>query len=246
VNFLDRLPQRKYDRFMPRVARVVIPEIPHHVTQRGNNRQDVFFVKDDRRVYLDILREQCLRYGLTVLGYCLMTNHIHLIATPWQEDSLARAMGRTDVLYAQYINRLHGRSGHLWQNRFFSCALDEEYFWQALRYVERNPVRAGMVEQAWEYPWSSAAGHVTGMDRGKLIDLTGWPELSAGLDWRQELSSAEDEKRLSALRSGLRRGRPLGSDRFISKLEVLLSRRLRPLPPGRPKKAKEEKDGEMR
>ena len=122
----------------------------HHVTQRGNNRQDVFFVDDDRRVYLELLAQQAPRFGLSVQGYCLMTNHVHL---------LAKTLGRTHFLYTQYVNRLHGRSGHLWQNRFYSCALDEPQQWAALGYVERNPVRARLVRLAWRYEWSSAAAH---------------------------------------------------------------------------------------
>ncbi len=108
---------------MPRVARIVIPGCPHHITQRGNNRQDVFFVDEDRDAYLRMLGEQAERFGVRVEAYCLMSNHVHLVATPRHADSLAKAIGRTHWLYTQYVNRLHGRSGHLWQNRFFSCAL---------------------------------------------------------------------------------------------------------------------------
>jgi len=102
---------------MPRTLRIAVPQVPHHITQRGNNRQDVFFVDDDRRVYLSILKEQSEKYGLEILGWCLMTNHIHLIARPSTTDSLAKAVGRTHFLYTQNINYLHRRSGHLWQNR---------------------------------------------------------------------------------------------------------------------------------
>ncbi len=130
------------------------------MTQRGNNRQDVFFVDDDRRAYLDVLGEQAERFGLRVLGYCLMTNHVHLIVAPEREESLAKAVGRTHWLYTQAVNRLHGRSGHLWQNRFHSCPLDAAHTWAALRYVDRNPVRARLVRRAWRYEWSSAAAHV--------------------------------------------------------------------------------------
>ena len=149
---------------MPRVARIVVPGVPHHVTQRGNNRQEVFFVDDDRGFYLDLLGRQAQRFGLDVLGYCLMSNHVHLIAVPQREDSLAKAIGRTHFLYTQYLHRLHGRSGHLWQNRFYSCALDEAHCWAALCYTERNPVRARMVRKAWRYRWSSAAVHCGSTD----------------------------------------------------------------------------------
>jgi len=134
---------------MPRHARIVIPGLSHHITQRGNNRQDVFFVDDDRVAYLDLLREQCLKHRVRVLGYCLMTNHIHLIATPAHEDSLNLAIGRTHFLYTQLINRLHDRSGHLWQGRFHSCLMDGAYTLAAMRYVERNPVRAKMTRAPW-------------------------------------------------------------------------------------------------
>ena len=167
---------------MARVARIVVPGASHHVTQRGNNRQDVFFVADDRRVCLECLREQGARFGFRIDGYCLMTNHIHLIGVPAREDSLAKAIGRTHFLYTQYVNRMHGRTGHLWQNRFYSCAMDEAHAYQALCYVELNPVRAGMAKHAWEYAWSSARLHCDGPATGgwgadagaALLDLTAW------------------------------------------------------------------------
>ena len=123
------------------MARIVAVGVPYHVTQRGNNRQDVFFVNDDRRCYLDLLREASRRFGLEVLGYCLMTNHVHLLVVPRNEDALALGIGRAHWWYSRYVNRLHGRSGHLWQGRFFSAPLEESHLWAALGYVERNPVR---------------------------------------------------------------------------------------------------------
>ena len=222
---------------MPRFARLVIPGCSHHITQRGNNRQDAFFVDDDRRAYLAALREQAEKFGLEVLGWCLMTNHVHLIAVPRREESLAKAVGRTHVAYAQYVNRLHGRCGHLWQNRFFSCALDEEHFWAAMAYVERNPVRAGLVRRAWRWPWSSAAAHCDQRDETGLLDVATWREMAGGRDWRAALTEPQDDRMVSRLRLATSRGRPLGSDGFVSKLEARLGRRLRPLPVGRPKKA---------
>jgi putative transposase len=214
----------------------VLPGVPHHITQRGNNRQDVFFVDDDRRVYLDLLGQHSERFGLKILGYCLMANHVHLIATPSAEDSLAKAVGRTHFRYTQYVNRLHRRSGHLWQNRFYSCALDEIHLWRAMCYTERNPVRAKVVRPAWDYPWSSAAAHTGGDDPSGLLDPAQWPRLWTPAKWRAELRSADDREELSRIRLGTHRGRPLGSDSFLSKLERRLGRRLRPLPVGRPKK----------
>ena len=222
---------------MPRVARIVIPDCPHHVTQRGNNRQDVFFVDDDRVTYLELLKEECEKHGVTVDGYCLMTNHIHLIATPQLEESLAKGLGRTHFRYTQYVNRLHGRSGHLWQNRFYSCALDDDHYWTAMAYVEQNPVRARLVRRAWAYRWSSAAAHCgRGRNRSGLLDLDSWNEWMGGSDWRETLANMLGDKPLSALRLNTHRGRPLGSDAFLSKIEALVGRRLRPLPVGRPGK----------
>jgi putative transposase len=174
---------------MPRVARIVVPNVPHHVTQRGNNRQEVFFVDDDRRAYLKTLAEQCRKHGVRVLGYCLMTNHVHLIAVPATADALARAIGRAHWLYARYVNRLHRRSGHLWQNRFYSSAMDEDHCLLAMRYAERNPIRAGLCRIARRYRWSSAAAHCGGKDESGLLDGRLWKRLSAGLNWADQLAA---------------------------------------------------------
>jgi len=145
---------------MPRLARTVAVGSAHHITQRGNNRQDVFFVDDDRRVYLELLAEQAEKYGLEIQGYCLMTNHVHLVAVPRTAEALAKAVGRTHFRYTQYINRFHKRSGHLWQGRFYSCALDTRHFWLAMKSIEQNPVRARLCRKPWRYEWSSAGVHV--------------------------------------------------------------------------------------
>jgi putative transposase len=220
---------------MARSARIVIPDVPHHLTQRGNNRQDVFFVDDDRRAYLQILASQCNRYGVSILGYCLMSNHVHLIAVPRQTDSLAKAIGRTHWIYSQHINRLHGRSGHLWQNRFYSNAMDEAHCLLAMRYTERNPIRAGICRIARRYPWSSAAAHCGEKDSSALLDIKQWDNLSHGVDWEDQLSQDIPDADVSRLRRSWTSGRPLAADKFLSKLEHTLGRRLRPSPVGRPK-----------
>jgi putative transposase len=224
---------------MPRLARIIVPDCPHHVTQRGNNRQDVFFTDDDRRAYLELLREHCAAAGVTILGYCLMTNHVHLLAVPSDEAALARALGRTHYRYTQYVNRLHGRCGHLWQNRFFSCPLDPAHTWAALAYAERNPVRARVVRRAWTYAWSSAAAHVGERpDDSGLLDLRAWAREWPAERWRTQLVTPEDGTLVQGLRRHLRTGRPLASDRWLAKLETRLGRRLRPGPVGRPRKQK--------
>jgi putative transposase len=220
---------------MPRLARIVISDIPHHITQRGNNKQDVFFVDDDRTAYLRFLKEQAARFGVTIEGYCLMTNHIHIIATPSKENALAKVMGKTNLLYSQYINFMHKRSGHLWQNRFYSCPLDERYFYATLSYIERNPVRAKMTRSPIAYRWSSASAHTDGEDEFGLMNTERWRQQSAGIDWKTVLRKGMEVQETNKIRIYCRTGRPLGSDSFISKLESIIGRRLRPLPVGRPK-----------
>jgi putative transposase len=231
---------------MPRVARIVSSGAAHHVVQRGNNRQAVFFVDDDRRAYLGFLAEQCERHGVSLLAYCLMTNHVHLVAVPKTESSLARAVGRAHWLYTQYINRLHRRSGHLWQNRFFSCPLDAYHLWQTCVYVERNPVRARMVRLAWRYPWSSAAVHVGEVAAPPWLDLEEWRAWRPPRGWRRELRRPEDADAVQRLVEATMRGRPLGSDSFLSKMEHRLGRRVRAKPVGRPKAGASKKKGQRK
>ncbi len=192
---------------------------------------------DDRRVYLRFLREHALRYGLRIHGYCLMTNHVHIIAVPEVEEALAKAIGRTHFRYSQYINQFHGRSGHLWQGRFHSCVLDEPHFGNAMHYVEQNPVRARMVRKPWRYPWSSAAVHVGEKKDDGLLDLCWWREyLGDESRWRAVLNSGIDPDFGETFRLKTQTGRPLGTDGFLSQLEAQLGRRVRALPVGRPRK----------
>ena len=228
---------------MPRLARAIAVGCAHHITQRGNNRQDVFFVEADREVYLQLLTEQAGKYGLEVLGYCLMTNHVHLVAIPHAEDSLAKAVGRTHFRYSQYINRLHKRSGHLWQGRFHSCALDGRHLWLALKYVELNPVRARLCRRAWRYGWSSAAAHTEERARSDLLNLPWWYKQISAEAWRRELAEGLTDEEVARIRLRTHTGRPLGSDAFLSKLETLLGRRVRPLPVGRPRKSQDHNAG---
>ena len=223
---------------MARIARIVVPDFPHHITHRGNNKQDIFFVDDDRRAYLDILKDNCTKYGLDILAYCLMTNHIHLIAIPGQEESLAKAIGRADFRYTQYINRMHKRTGHLWEGRFYSCVLDEKGFWLASKYVELNPVMAKICRLPWRYKWSSAAAHTGEKDKSGLLNLKKWNKMISVKEWKKELASGIDLELIGKLRLSTHTGRPLGTDSFLSKLEKFLGRRVRALPHGRPRKHK--------
>ncbi|MFB3892026.1 MAG: transposase [Phycisphaerae bacterium] len=225
---------------MPRGPRIVVPGYPHHVTQRGNNRQAVFFVDEDRRFFMDQLFEAAERHGLTVESYCLMSNHFHLVAVPKSKDSLHLALKRLDQLYTQYVNGQHHRSGHLWQDRYFSCALDEEHYWKAMAYVELNPVRASLVPYAWDWPWSSAVAHCGGRDATRLLSLDVWGR-QPGVDaWRENLCRGQDPKLVEQIRRNTGRGLPMGSDSFITKLENVLGRVMRILPRGRPRTKKDD------
>ncbi len=133
---------------MPRMARAVLPGVTHHVTQRGVNRQTVFLCRSDYEVYLGLVRASARRCEAWLVGYCLMPNHVHWVVSPPEADSLTHVFGEAHSRYAHYANSKLNRSGHFWQNRFFSCALDGAHLWAALRYVERNPVRAGLVAAA--------------------------------------------------------------------------------------------------
>ncbi|MCK4283326.1 MAG: transposase [Candidatus Brocadiae bacterium] len=223
---------------MPRAARIVLPGFAHHVTQRGNNRQDVFFAPENRRRYLALLKRQCDKYGLQVEGYCLMTNHVHLVVRPATEASLAKALGRTHFLYTRYVNRLHGRSGHLWQNRFYSCPVDDDHVLAVMRYVERNPVRSGSVARPWDFPWSSASAHIGKPDLTGLSDAANWAQRIAPEVWAQLLMGPDSEGELSNVRKSTRSGRPLVGDQTLSRLEIMLGRRLRARPRGRPPREK--------
>ncbi len=156
---------------MLRTARIVISGAAHHATQRGNNKQVVFLDDEDRLKYLGLLRHYSVEFHLRIVAYCLMTNHIHLVAVPGFKTSLADAIGRTHQQYTSYFHDKHNLSGHLWQSRFFSCPMDTAYAMNAVAYVELNPVRAGMVAEPWSYAWSSAASHV-GLRSARLLNLS--------------------------------------------------------------------------
>jgi len=224
---------------MARWARVVVPTIPHHVTQRGTRRLPVFFCGDDYRTYLRLLRDWCDREGVSVWAYCLMNNHVHLVLVPETETGLARAIGEAHRRYTRAINFRQGWRGYLFQGRFASCPMDGRYLLAAVRYVELNPVRAQMVESAWDYPWSSAAAHMQGKD-DRLIKVK--PMLERVADWREYLGQDMDPAELKALRRYNRTGRPLGDERFIVRLERATGRELRPHKPG-PRGPRKHKQG---
>jgi len=220
---------------MARLARVVAVGVPHHVTQRGNARQVVFSTDADRLVYLDLLRRNCALHHLAVVGYCLMSNHVHLIVIPRASQSLPLALKHAHGRYAVYFNAHSASSGHLWQGRYYSCPLDETHFWAALRYTELNPVRASIVAQPDDYAWSSAAAHC-GSRPDEWLQMTPWFVSWTPTAWREYLGALGSERDAAAVRAHTHTGRPLGGTDFVARLEKVLNRRLAPAKGGRPAK----------
>jgi putative transposase len=213
---------------MPRNARCVLPGIPYHVTQRGTNRQIVFHSAADRRTYLSLIRENLEEAGVRALGYCLMTNHVHWVVIPEREDSLAVLFRRVHGRYAQAWNARRGRSGHVWQNRFFSCPLEENHLWVALRYVEQNPVRARLARAPEEYQWSSARANLCGEpDRARVLDREFWRRAGGVDTWREIHGAAEDGLATRLLQRCTYSGRPFGGEAFLEQIEVAVGRKWR-------------------
>ncbi len=221
---------------MARIGRIVAGGLPHHITQRGNRRQKTFFCDEEYALYIKLMAEWCTRWQVEVWAYCLMPNHVHFIAVPESQDGLCRAIGEAHRRYTRHINFREGWRGHFWQGRFASYPMDENYLVATARYVELNPVRAGLVADAEMYPWSSASAHISGQDN-TLVKVT--PLIEIVGDWREFLAGNINQKTAEVIRHHERIGRPLGSEAFIEQLEVKLGRSLRKRKPGPKRKDSE-------
>ena len=215
---------------MGRTARIVVPGCPHHVTQRGNRGVDIFADDEDRHAYLRFLRRYAVQYGLAIWAYCLMGNHVHLVVVPEREESLARTLHDAHTVYAMRFNSRMQVGGHLWQARFYSAPMDDEHLWAAVRYVERNPVRAGMVKHAADYPWSSAAAHC-GIRHDALLSPE-FPPPGQIEDWPEWLRNDGDTRMIARIRRQTHTGKPCGDDEFLSALERKLGRSVKRKKPG--------------
>lgn len=220
---------------MARFARVVVVDVPHHVTQRGNARQVILGNDADRTAYLGLLRQYSELHGLSLLGYCLMSNHVHLIVVPQTADGLAQALKQAHGRYAAYWNARQSSSGHVWQGRFYSCPLGDSHLWKALRYVELNPVRARMVEAAEQWRWSSAGAHCGTAPADAMLEMERWRSRWTPADWVGFLAAAESPLQVSELRRSTHTGRPLGTPEFVAALEKSTLRRLTARKAGRRK-----------
>ncbi len=220
---------------MPRIGRAVAAGFPHHVIQRGNNREEVFFDAKDRKKYLALLKKYSVKWESTIISYCLMSNHIHLLTKPKSDESLYKMMQGLTLCYTQYFNRTYQRTGRLWGCRYHSCIVDhEKYLWAVARYVEQNPVRAGMVEKAEDYPYSSARAHVNGSKDAVLGEELFSNDRRA--DYTLLLRSDMPRKEIEHLRYVTKTGRPFGNEGFVVEMERKLERRLLQQQRGRPRK----------
>lgn len=210
---------------MTRIPRLVVPGVAHHVTQRGNRRQTTFFRAFDYEIYRQLLAEQCQRESVAIWSYCLLPNHVHLIAVPPEPESLARAFGEAHRRYTLMVNRREGWTGCLWQGRFASFAMDDAHLFLAVRYLLLNPVRAGLVAHPEEWPYSSARAHLHG-ESDELIDAAGLSGRIA--DWTHLLASAPSWNERNRLRRHERNGRPVGDEGFLQQVARVTGRDLRP------------------
>lgn len=219
---------------MPRIGRIVVKDYPHHITQRGNYRNAVFIDEVDYERYLKWLDIYAKENGLLFLAYCLMPNHVHFIAIPQNDTSLARTFNTTHMRYSQHFNRKKRSFGHLWQGRFYSCVLDEQHLYAAIKYIENNPVRAGLAKTAVDWNWSSARYHITG--KNSLLSLYDVDKYIKIDSWEEYLTGFDANSLIQKIKANTLTGRPLGNDMFVARIEEMFHMRLRPLVRGRPKK----------
>ncbi|MGY3446325.1 MULTISPECIES: transposase [unclassified Bradyrhizobium] len=210
---------------MARLARVVIPGCPHHLTQRGNGRARTFFGDGDYALYRDLLAAHCAAAGVEVWAWCLMPNHVHLILVPSDPDGLRRALARVHRIYAGTIQARRKRTGHFWQGRFGGVAMDEPHLAAALRYVSLNPVRARLVQRAQDWHWSSTRAHLRGKDDG-VSALA--PVRDRFPDFADLMACEPEADLFESLRAAESIGRPLGDERFLARIERKTGRILKP------------------
>ena len=214
---------------MARIPRIELLGFPHHLTQRGNRRLQTFFSAADFRVYLSLMTEAKKKSEVSIWAYCLMPNHAHLIAVPRTKKGLTRLMQHPHRRYAWRVNRRMQWQGHLWQARFYSCPMDEAHLMAAVRYVELNPVRAGLCAHPEDWRWSSVHAHVRGED-DCLVDVE--PMLERVSDWHSYLGDSASDAVIRSLRENAASGRPAGDDDFVEMAEKIVGRRLRKCKPG--------------
>lgn len=230
---------------MPRRPRVALPNIPLHIIQRGNNRQACFYAEQDYQFYLEWLEKYAKEAGCAIHSYVLMTNHVHVLLTPDKAESVGQMMKKLGQRYVQYVNRTYRRSGTLWEGRYRSCLIqDEVYLLTCHRYIELNPVRAGMVEHPADYPWSSYLLNGQGMDSNKLLSPHPLYMALGGTGFERQVAYRElfryqmEPGVIDEIRKSTNGNFVLGDSRFTEQVETMLGRRATPGKSGRPKREK--------
>lgn len=231
------------ERILPRKPRFYLPGIPAHVVQRGNNRQAIFFDDSDYVAYLTYLKEGLARYHCVVHAYVLMTNHVHLLMTPYEKDAISHLTQYVGRHYVPYINYTYERSGTLWEGRHKgSLVQDETYFLNCMRYIELNPVRANMVNSPKQYPWSSHMKNAFNVDNDLITAHDSYLCLDENINarvmsYRDLFKQTLSEEMLSEIRACWQTGTPLGNDLFLQQIEAALNVRVGRTRRGRPAKA---------
>jgi putative transposase len=220
---------------MARQARIVLPNTLHHITQRGNRGDNVFLQKEDYRTYLDILKEQCNRFNVSIYSYCLLPNQIHLILAPKEAELMARAVGETHRRYTNHINARENWNGHLFQNRFFSYAMDEQHGLRAARFIENLPVTLKIAPKPENYLWSSAKSRIKIASNNFLKNFQSFHSVQ---NRESYLARPMDPKEMNQIQLHLQTGRPRGSDLFLDNIEREIGRPVRPQKRGRKPKKK--------
>lgn len=214
---------------MPRRPRVIIPTVAHHIIQRGNNRQNILEDPEDFSTYCFLISKYVQKYKVSVIAYCLMNNHVHFVMVPDDKSGISRLFNTVHMRYAQYKNYKRRTSGHLWQGRFYSCVLDKEHLFYAVRYVEQNPMRAQMVKRPWDYEWSSARWHV-GLSVRKYIKVNKTFAVNKR-DWKTYLMN-KDAGIDAQIRTRTYKGNAFANDDFVLHWEKTMGCVLRELRPG--------------
>lgn len=226
---------------MARKPRLIVPGCPHHLTQRGNRKLQTFFDDRDYRAFVDLLVETKARANVEVWAYCLMPNHVHLVAVPSEERDIPQLMQHSFRRYALRVNKRENWQGHLWQERYYSVAMDERHLQAAVRYVELNPVEASLCGAPWDWRWSSAGAHLRGED-DPLVTVG--PLLERFPDWQRYLSDTADTDAIADLEANAKSGYPVGDESFIDHLEKVTGRTIRKKKPGPARGTKRRRPGE--
>ncbi|MFH1515501.1 MAG: transposase [bacterium] len=219
---------------MPRQVRRTIPNVPYHMTQRGNNGRDVFFSNDDRKRYLKWMIHYSSRYEFDIIAYCLMTTHVHFVGIPRKTNSIAMTVQVVHMIHTQAINKESNLKGHLWHSPYYSSPMDDKHMWLAIRYVEQNPVRAGIVHHPTKYKWSSARAHCGLSDDPVLAPGVDLPGVFDG--WSEILKEIPDVEAIESIKNCTLRGLPCGENGFVKRISSRMGLKTNKRKRGRPQK----------